>query len=494
MNAISFVDPKSITVRSQDTPQFDWSFSTAHAFLTKLFANKPKYNLPGDPTKDIYICPVSLGADSTVLAIILHFLFPNINFRMVFTDTLAEPPSTMVTKGRLEAFLGKKIDHVVPDKGLFELVESFNGYLPSGQSRYCTRLLKLESFRKWMTQFDGLQKYMFIGIRHDESERIAFTIDECETEMPFIDLELEREHIFQILNLTVGIPSFYQYRTRSGCTTCMFQRRSEVIGLFQHSPQEFQKGMKYEKVSQQDLDRYTRAVDLWKDSKISANWHSLPDPIHHETISGKRPKRHSKDLFGKRGIYVGAEFFFDSFPGYEPFISHQRLVSYSPELHTIKSQLNDRYGHLLATSEVFGYSPKEMSETVRFAIYYIEEDEGIFSPEPPIKVVSGSNAEIEDEVKSYYWQKDAPYAMIQHIVTHVTRTLHFAYLQQTAITEVRPNSVEEEWKEGAEKAIRDIKHPVGEVVNSSWYKPVLRTHEMSDEEMISTVPCPMCML
>jgi len=75
----------------------------------------------GDPTKDLYLLPVSGGGDSAALAILLHTMFPEIPFRMVFTDTLAEEPEIYDVLDRLERYVGRKIERIVPEKGLFEI-------------------------------------------------------------------------------------------------------------------------------------------------------------------------------------------------------------------------------------------------------------------------------------------------------------------------------------------------------------------------------------
>ena len=64
------------------------------------------YAIPGNPATDVYLLPVSGGADSTALAILLHEIAPHIPFRMVFTDTGAEEKDTLDMLDRLEKWLG----------------------------------------------------------------------------------------------------------------------------------------------------------------------------------------------------------------------------------------------------------------------------------------------------------------------------------------------------------------------------------------------------
>lgn len=450
------------------------------SFLEVILRGKPHYALPGNPVTDTYILGCSGGVDSSVLAILLHALYPHINFRLVFTDTKAEDEQAYESLTRLEQFLGKKIERISAEKGLWELIEHYNGFLPSGQQRYCTRELKLVPFKAWMRQFENQHKIMLVGIRADESDRVAFTIDDCDTEMPFVDLNMRRNEVFQIMAETIGIPRFYQHRTRSGCTVCMFQRRSELVGLYQYQKIEFYRGMQVEHVTQADIELHVPAVPLWKDTGIALNWQSLPLPKKNEVMVAKRVNETTFDLFRNRGIYVGGEFFFDGFLNYDEFCFHQRVISYSPTLAGIKRQINDRYKHLLATSEVFDMTNEDIQRKARFAIWYVELPYSHFFPQAPSS-------------EAFTWQKGASFSQIEHIVSWITRALHAHQLQLQAQEEVRPNSIEEEWKECAINSLKKITEPTGQISNASWYVPKVEDHvDLTDEELLLTTPCPMC--
>lgn len=93
--------------------------------------------IPGNPSSDEYLVPVSGGADSSALAILLKELAPTIPFRYVFTDTGAEEQETLEMLDRLERWLGKPIERL-KSRGLFELIEDYNGFLPSPRDRWCS--------------------------------------------------------------------------------------------------------------------------------------------------------------------------------------------------------------------------------------------------------------------------------------------------------------------------------------------------------------------
>lgn len=443
------------------------------------------YAIPGNPATDVYLLPVSGGADSTALAILLHEIAPHIPFRMVFTDTGAEEKDTLDMLDRLEKWLGKPIERL-QSKGLFELIEEFNGFLPSPTDRYCTRELKLVPFRKWIAQFAGKQKWMCVGIRSDEQFRLAFTLPEVETLMPFVDMGINREWVYQKLSATVGISKSYQTRSRSGCTVCPYQRKSELVGMLQRNPLAFDQGAKCEKLSMIDSSRHSPGVPLWKDTSIAQNWHSLPVPLSDEDIQkGKLSKSKAPDLFGSR-IFVGGEFFMDGFPGADEFIWHQRVVCYSPTLHGVKKQLDGRFQHLLSTSEVYGMTEEEVREKARFAIWYVELPTDVFDP-------AGITSQGED--RSYTWHQGSSYRQIRHIVDWVTRALHAEFQRRVAATQPHLLSVQHEWKECAVEAIESVKHPLGEVILSQWYIPSAEVEEPEDEEeMLRLMPCPMCQI
>lgn len=438
------------------------------------------FSVPGNPETDVYLLPVSGGADSSALAIWLHEAAPQLNWRMVFTDTGAEEKETLEMLDKLEQYLGKKIERLM-NKGLFNLIEDFSGFLPSPRDRWCTRELKLVPFRKWIAQFDGVPKWMFVGIRADESSRIAFTLPEVETVMPFVDHGITREWVYRKLGETVGIPRSYTTRSRSGCTVCPYARISEVVGLLQRAPAEFERGAQCEKLTERDATRHEEAVPLWKDTSIAVNWHSLPLPETEDEIEGRLKNARGADLFGRR-IFVGGEFFMDGFPGFDEFVWHQRVVCYSTSLAGLKKQLDGRYQHLLSTGEVYGMTGQEVREKVRFAIWMVELPDGVFDPSAPSR-------------ESYTWHQNASYRQIRHVVQWVTRALQAEHLRRQAARKANPLSVQHEWAETAKDGLEKTTEPTGSVLLSQWYSASEKVREPEDEEeMLRMTPCPMCHL
>ena len=55
----------------------------------------------------------------------------------------------------------------------------------------------------------------------------------------------------------LGLPEYYQWRTRSGCYFCFYQRKAEWIGLKKNHPDLFELAKDYEKFNEKTGERYT---------------------------------------------------------------------------------------------------------------------------------------------------------------------------------------------------------------------------------------------
>jgi len=438
------------------------------------------YQLPGNIATDIYIVPVSGGADSSVTAMLMCEMFPDVNWRFCFTDTGAEEPGIYDTLDSLETYLGRSIDRVLPKKDLWELLDQYGNFLPSATSRWCTRATKAIPFDGWLKQFAGTQKWIFVGIRADESFRVAFTIEGAGTIMPLLDLGWNRENVFRKLRDTIGIPGFYRRRSRSGCGFCPFQRRQELIGLLQEKPLEFDRGGECEKLSERDLRRHEPAPDLGVETRFAPNWLSLPLPKQDDLIAGKLGNK-AETMFGMIGIFIAAEFFTDCAPGGSPFIWKQRIVSFSTSQSGIQKQLSTRYEHLLATAEVHDMDQWEVRNQVKFAVYYIEAPSDVFDPE-------GTG------VGSYTWHAGESYRMLRHIHGWAARVLsaHVLQVDASEIDKFSPVTWSYENSAISKEALEKVRHPLGTVVAMSLFKPKEPVQDAEIDE--KHIPCAMCSL
>lgn len=117
-----------------------------------------------------HVLGISGGKDSAALAIYLHQQYPRLDIEYYTCDTGKELQETYDLIVRLEGYLGKKITLLEAAKteklDPFDfLYESFGGYLPSSNARWCTKYLKLQPFE----QFVGNDLVIsYVGIRGDE--------------------------------------------------------------------------------------------------------------------------------------------------------------------------------------------------------------------------------------------------------------------------------------------------------------------------------------
>ncbi len=190
-----------------------------------------------------HIVSLSGGKDSTALAIFLRDKIPQLEY--VFCDTHHELPETYEYLDRLEAFLERKIIRLNAQRGFDHWLDMYNGVLPSAQARWCTRKLKIEPFEAYVGDD---QVWNYIGIRADERRNGYISTKPNITPVyPFKDYGLVLSDIERILEESgIGLPGYYEWRQRSGCYFCFFQRTGEWVGLKERHPELFEKAKKYE--------------------------------------------------------------------------------------------------------------------------------------------------------------------------------------------------------------------------------------------------------
>jgi len=166
----------------------------------------------------------------------------------------------------------------------------------------------------------------------------------------------------------------------------------------------------------------------------------------------------------------------------DEFIWHQRMVCYSTTLGGVKQQLDGRYQHLLSTGEVYDMTPDDVRDKARFAIWYIELPSDVFDPSGP-------------KGEGYTWHQGTSYLQIRHIVEWSTRVLHAEFQRREAAKTPHILSVQHEWTESAKETLASAQAPLGSVLLSQWYQPSeIEVEAEDEEEVLRTMPCPMCQL
>lgn len=220
-----------------------------------------------------HILGISGGKDSAALAIYLRDRVPQMEY--FFCDTDKELPETYDFLARLEAYLGKPITRLNAERGFDHWLKVYGGYLPSTQMRWCTRQLKIRPFEKWVGDDEVIS---YVGIRADENRSgYVSTKPNIKPVFPFQEDGLIKDDIIRILEESdVGIPSYYEWRSRSGCFFCFYQRKMEWVGLKEKHPDLFEAAKAYEKTGEDesgftwtreplaDLEQPERMADIKK--------------------------------------------------------------------------------------------------------------------------------------------------------------------------------------------------------------------------------------
>ena len=190
------------------------------------------------------ICGISGGKDSSALAVYMRNKVPDMEY--FFCDTGAELPETYKYLAKLEVVLGKKIAKLNSKRGFDHYFEIFRGTLPSPQMRWCTSLLKIKPLEDWIGEEEATS---YVAIRSDESNRKGYisTKPNIRTVFPFVDDGVDHAGVIRILeDAGINLPEYYEWRTRSGCYFCFFQRKAEWVGLADRHPDLFKRAVAIE--------------------------------------------------------------------------------------------------------------------------------------------------------------------------------------------------------------------------------------------------------
>lgn len=199
-----------------------------------------------------HVLGLSGGRDSAALAIYMRQRHPDVEVDYFFTDTGKELPEVYEYLTRLEGYLGKAILRLNPDRDFDYWLKTYKTYLPSPQSRWCTRQLKLRPFEQWVRPFldEGGTVISYVAIRSDEDYREGYQSrkERLMTRLPFKEAGIDKASVVDILEGSgLGLPRYYEWRTRSGCTFCFFQQKIEWVRLKEKHPEAFEEAKRYEK-------------------------------------------------------------------------------------------------------------------------------------------------------------------------------------------------------------------------------------------------------
>jgi hypothetical protein len=199
-----------------------------------------------------HVLGISGGRDSAALAVYVRQHYSELDIDYFFTDTGKELPEVYEFLGRLEGFLGKPIARLNPRRDFDFWLREYNHFLPSAQTRWCTRQLKLAPFEQWVRPMlaAGDKVISYVAIRSDEEYREGYSSkhENLRVSLPFREDGIDRRGVHDILESSgVGLPKYYDWRSRSGCTFCFFQQKIEWVRLKDRHPEAFEEAKSYEK-------------------------------------------------------------------------------------------------------------------------------------------------------------------------------------------------------------------------------------------------------
>ena len=212
--------------------------------------------------KERHILGISGGKDSAALAVYMSQKFPELNIEYFFTDTGEELPEVYSYLTKLEGYLGKQIVRLNPARNFQHHLKMYGYWLPSAQQRWCTDKLKIKPLEQWIKpDLDkGIKVTSYVAIRYDEKFREGHQSkhENYTVKLPFMDEKIDRKGVYDLLeNTGLGVPEYYQWRSRSGCTFCFFQRKIEWVRLREKHPQAFEFAKHLEALSSANGVKFT---------------------------------------------------------------------------------------------------------------------------------------------------------------------------------------------------------------------------------------------
>ncbi|MCI5038541.1 MAG: phosphoadenosine phosphosulfate reductase family protein [Donghicola eburneus] len=209
-----------------------------------------------------HVLGLSGGKDSAALAVYMRQHHPELDIDYFFTDTGKELPEVYEFLGRLEGFLGKPVLRLNPDRDFDFWLKQYNNFLPSPQTRWCTRQLKLRPFEHWLKPMleEGKRVYSYVAIRGDEEYREGYSSkhENLKIVLPFKDDGIDKPGVHEILESSgLGLPRYYDWRSRSGCTFCFYQQKIEWVRLKEQHPEAFEEAKAYEKSAVENGSPFT---------------------------------------------------------------------------------------------------------------------------------------------------------------------------------------------------------------------------------------------
>lgn len=234
-----------------------------------------------------HVIPVS-GKDSLATAIVQRQRQPDLPYEYVFCDVGLELPNTYSWLALVESTLGIRVQRI--GKNLEQYMAQV-GMIPSHTHRFCTKYTKIVPYQEWIElQPDTDLLVNYVGFRYDEADRVpkggvdrlqeAGDGVEVQEIYPLIEEKVAVKDVYRIVTEAgIGVPDFFwqrlwdevhercgpssqkfmeelppwtkaylfNWRSRSNCFCCFYQRLYEWVGLLEHYPDLYAKSEELER-------------------------------------------------------------------------------------------------------------------------------------------------------------------------------------------------------------------------------------------------------
>lgn len=170
-------------------------------------------------------------------------------------------------------------------------------FMPSQQSRYCTRVFKIEPIDNFLKNQGECE--LLIGLNADEDRTGNYGLmSNVQYKYPLQENGYTRQDCEVILNKYGLHPNFPAYMTRGGCRMCFFKSEKEYKALWYLNRDEFNEMVNFEDEYQDNRQKFYSIMSNGKSLRQLAKECELENLFHNELIKIYEEYTHSKKSCG----------------------------------------------------------------------------------------------------------------------------------------------------------------------------------------------------